>query len=213
MGLAATGQTEGVIDPRFVYLAAGLSVVGAYDYVRDTLRGETAPNRVSWGLWGVEGVLAFVVEVQQHVGPAAVMTLMFGLVPLIVVAASFANPQSVWRVGPFDLVCGVISVLGIVFWAIVNQPTVALVSFITADQVAALPTVRKSWIAPETESPRVFVLGVVNCVITLLTLHQFTTEGAVFPGVIFVCDAVIAALVITRVGPRFRSSRRATVVA
>ena len=197
-----------MIDPRFVYLAAGLSLIGAYDYVRDTLRGETAPNRVSWGLWGVEGVLAFVVEIQQHVGPAAVMTLMFGLVPLVVLASSFANPQSVWRIGVFDLVCGAISVLGIVFWAVVNEPTVALVSFITADQVAALPTVRKSWIAPDTESPRVFVLGVVNCAITLLTLPHFTTDGVVFPGAILVCDALISVLVMTRVGPRTRAAHR-----
>ena len=202
-----------MIDPRFVYLAAALSVVGVFDYVRDTLRGVTAPNRVSWGLWAIEGILAFFVEVQQHVGPAAVMTLMFGLVPAIVLGASFANPHSVWRVGAFDLVCGAISVLGIVFWAVVNEPTIALVSFITADQVAALPTVRKSWLAPETESPRVFTLGVVNCVITLLTLKHFTTSGAVFPGVILVCDALIATLVMTRVGPRTRASRHGVSVA
>ncbi len=213
MGAGGPGrQTEGVIDPRFVYLAAALALYGVYDYVRATLRGETQPNRVSWGLWGVAGVLAFVVEVQSHVGLAAVMTLMFGVVPLIVVAASFWNPKSVWRVGPFDLACGCVSVVGIVFWAVIHEPTVALVAFISADQVAALPTVRKSWLAPETESPKVFVTGAVNCAITLLTLRHFTTEGAVFPGAILVCDAVISALVVGRLGPRWRAARARVAV-
>lgn len=196
-----------MIDQRFIYLAAALSLYGVYDYVRDTLRGSTSPNRVSWGLWGLEGVLAFFVEIQQHVGLPALMTLMFGVVPLIVLAASFRNPHSVWRIGPFDVVCGVISLLGIVAWGVVNQSTVALVSFIAADQVAALPTIRKSWIAPTTESPRVFILGVVNCAITLLTLKHFTTGGAIFPGFIFVCDLAIAVLVISAVGPRVRAAR------
>jgi hypothetical protein len=193
-----------VIDSRFVYLAALLSVVGAWSYIRDTLRGVTSPNRVTWSLWGVEGVLAFAVEIQQRVGLASLMTLMLGLVPCIVVFVSFRNPHSVWRIGTFDIFCGSISLAGIVFWAFVNQPTVALVSFVVADQVAALPTIRKSWLAPSTESPRVVFMGFLNCAITLFTLKSLTTAGALFPGAILVTDLVIGLLIVSRAGPRYR---------
>jgi hypothetical protein len=193
-----------MIDPRFVYVAAALSVIGAYGYIRDTLRGETAPNRVTWSLWGVEGVLAFCIEVQQHVGLAALMTLMLGLVPCAVVAASFHNPHGVWTLGPFDFVCAAVSVSGLVFWAFVNEPTVALVSFVVADQMAALPTVRKSLLAPRTESPRLFFLGSANCAITLLTLTKFTTAGVLFPGCILVTDLIVGLLIVSNLGPRVR---------
>ena len=184
-----------------------LSLVGAYGYIRDTLRGTTSPNRVTWSLWGVEGIVAFVIEIQQHVGTAALMTLMLGLMPCVVVVASFRNPRAVWRLGTFDLVCASLSVIGLVFWGLINEPTVALVSFVVADQVAALPTVRKSWLAPSTESPRVFVLGSLNCGITLLTLHSLTTAGALFPGCIMVADALLGTVILTNVGPRLRSER------
>ena len=196
-----------MIDPRFVYLAMALSVVGGYGYVRDTLRGETSPNRVTWSLWGLEGVLAFGVELQQHVGLAGLMTLMLGLVPIVVVLASFHNRRAVWRVGAFDVFCGCLSLAGLAFWAFVHEPTVALVSFVAADQTAALPTLRKSWLAPATESPRVFALGCANCVLTLFTLRSFTTAGVLFPGCIAVTDAVMALLIVTRVGPRTRARR------
>lgn len=206
-------QTGVVIDPRFVYLAVVLSAFGAYGYVRDTLRGTTAPNRVSWSLWALEGVLGFVVEIQQRVGLASLMTLMLGLVPFAVVVASFRNRHAVWRLGPFDLACGVISLAGLVSWALVHEPTVALVSFVAADQTAALPTLRKSWIAPETETPRVFALGTVNCVITLLTLKALTTAGVLFPGCVAVGDLVITVMIVTRVGPRLRERRVAASTA
>ena len=193
-----------MIDPRFVYLAVALSLVGAYGYIRDTLRGDTSPNRVTWSLWGVEGVLAFFVEVQQHVGLAALMTLMLGLVPCAVVVASFRNRHAVWKLGVFDVVCGAVSVGGLVFWAFVNEPTVALVSFVLADQLAALPTIRKSWLAPNTESPRLFFLGSTNCAITLLTLTRLTTVGVLFPGCILVADLIVGLLIVSKVGPRFR---------
>ncbi len=195
-------QTWQVIDSRFIFLAVFLSFVGTYGYIRDTLRGDTSPNRVTWGLWAIEGLLAFVVEIQQHVGPASLTTLMLGLMPFVIVMVSFKNPHSVWKIGRFDLFCGLISLAGLIFWGLVNEPTVALVSFVVADQIAALPTVRKAWIAPSTESPRVFFLGVANSGITLLTLKHFTTAGVLFPGLILVTDLLIGLLVVTRFGSR-----------
>ena len=205
-------QTGGVIDPRFVYLAMTLSAIGAYGYVRDTLRGDTAPHRVTWALWGVEGVLAFVVERQQHVGPAALMTLMLGLVPCVVFVASFRNPNGVWKISPFDVVCAIIAATGLVFWLVIDQPTIALLSFVAADQVAALPTVRKSWLAPRTESPVLFFLGSLNCMITLLTLPTFTTAGVLFPGCVMVTDLLLGVLIVTEAGPRYRGERRDATV-
>jgi hypothetical protein len=193
-----------VIDPRFVYVAALLSIVGAYGYIRDTLRGTTSPNRISWSLWGLEGVVAFVIEIQQDVGIASITTLMLGMVPCAVVIASFRNSHAVWKIGVFDILCGALSVSGLVLWAMVNEPTVALVSFVVADQMAALPTIRKSWLAPSTESPRVFFMGFLTTAITLLTLRTLTTAGALFPGVIMVSDLVLAILIVSRAGPRFR---------
>ncbi len=198
-----------MIAPQFVYLAIALSAFGAFGYIRDTLRGVTSPNRVTWSLWGVEGLLGFGVEVQQHVGIASLMTLMLGLVPCAIVLASFKNSHAVWKIGLFDLVCGAIALAGLVFWAFINEPTVALISFVCADQVAALPTLRKSWLAPSTETSRVYVMGCLNCVITVLTLKVMTTAGVLYPGCVAVADFVMASVIISRVGPRLRGERPA----
>ena len=201
------GRLGDVIDSRFVYLAMFLSLLGVAGYIRDTLRGVTTPNRVTWGLWALEGVLAFAIEIKQHVGLAAGMTLMLGLGPVLVVVASFRHHHGVWRLTTFDLACGAISLAGILFWALVDAPTTALVSFVVADQVAALPTVRKSWLAPETETWWAFAMGSLNTGLTLATLHEITTAGALFPGVIMVTDALLVVLILTRVGPRVRARR------
>ncbi len=193
-----------MIDPRFVYLAVFLAAIGGYSYVRDTLRGVAKPNRVTWSLWGLEGVLGFGVELQQGIGIASLMTLMLGLVPCAVVLASFKSPHGVWKIGAFDVVCGSISIAGLCCWGFINRPTIALAAFVAADMVAALPTLRKSWVAPSTESSRVFVMGCGNCVITLMTLKVFTTAGALYPFSVSVGDFVMATLIISCAGPRFR---------
>jgi hypothetical protein len=86
----------------------------------------------------------------------------------------------------------------------VNQPTVALLSFVTADFIAALPTYRKSWTNPESESGSPYIFGALNCAITLLTLHEVTTAGAAFPGIILFTDSVLSVFIVTKLGPRVR---------
>ena len=193
-----------MLDPRFVYLAIALALFGAVRYVIDTWRGSTQPHRVTWTLWALEGILAYAVEIQAHVGLASLMTLVLGLIPCVVVAASFRNPQAVWKIDRIDVACGAVSLLGLLFWLLVNEPTVALLSFVTADFIAALPTYRKSWTNPESESGSPNIFGALNCAVTLLTLHEVTTAGAAFPGIILFTDSVLSVFIVTKLGPRVR---------
>ncbi len=60
--------------------------------MRDTVRGHSQPNRVTWLLWGLAPMLAFAAELKAHVGLSALMTFSVGFNPLLVLAASFVNP-------------------------------------------------------------------------------------------------------------------------
>jgi hypothetical protein len=193
-----------VIDARFVFLGAALSVVGALSYARDTIRGVTQPNRVSWLLWTIAPMLAFVAELRQGVGLQSVMTFAVGLAPFIVLCSSFFNPQSVWKLESFDVACGVVSGLGIVGWMVSSNDIVALVCFMAADCIAGLPTILKSWIAPESESVGIYVAGALNALITLATVKVWATAEVAFPIQIALLTGLQVVLVTGRLGPRLR---------
>ncbi|MBU6233707.1 MAG: hypothetical protein KJS64_05600 [Acidobacteria bacterium] len=193
---------DDVLPSWFVFVGAAFSVGGAFGYIRDVLRGETAPNRVTWILWAAAPLLAFVIEVQEGAGLASVMTLVIGLVPIAVLLASTRNPQSVWKLGPFDVTCGVISIFGLIIWLASSQPTIGLIAQVAADSVAALPTLRKAWVNPSSESAVVFYAGAANGGITLLTLDRWTTAGALFPLAIFLVDVVIGVVVSFELGKK-----------
>jgi hypothetical protein len=194
-----------VIDPRFIYLGSLISLSGGAVYVRDTWLGRTAPNRVTWALWGLEPLLAFGVERQEHVGLASVMALVLGVVPIVVLAASFHDSRSVWRIGRFDLVCGALSVAGLALWVVSNQPTVALVAFITADAIAGLPTLRKSYVDPSSESWWTYGSGAIFAVITLLVVPRFATADVLFAFSVLTMNVVLCFLLLFRLGPRLRA--------
>ena len=80
-----------MINPNFVFLGAAFSIIGALSYARDTIRGVTKPNRVSWLLWTIAPLLAFAVELRQGVGLQSVMTFAVGFAH----SSSSARPSSI----------------------------------------------------------------------------------------------------------------------
>lgn len=184
-----------MIDERWVYLTLVLNLAGAMHYVVETLAGRVRPNRASWLMWAVAPAVVLAAELQEGVGPRAVMTLGIVLGPLMVLVASFATTAAYWRLGVFDWACGGLSALAVVLWAVTESAAVAIVLSIAADFLAAVPTVRKAVTHPDTEHPLFFVLVSAGGALTLLTLQRWTFVDWAFPAYIFVFPAVLAWLI------------------
>jgi hypothetical protein len=196
-----------VINVHFVYLGAAIGAVGSLAYMRDTLRGTTQPNRVTWLLWAIAPLLAAAVEFHSGVGLRTLTTFMIGFMPLLVFIASFHNPASVWKIRRLDYVCGAMSLAGTAAWLATQNGVVAIAAAIAADFTAGLPTMIKSWSHPQSESVSSYVGAVLNSGILLLTVVHWTTEVAAFPLFILCVGSVQVLLVGGRVGPRLRHAR------
>ena len=194
-----------MIDERFVILGAAIGSAGMVLYLRDTLRGDTQPNRVTFLLWAVAPLLAFGAEVAAGVGLRSLMTFVVGFFPLLIFLASFRSPGAVWELQRIDYVCGALSVAGLLAWIVTQHGTVALVAAVGADALAATPTVRKSWLEPETETAAAYAAAAVNAGITLLTVTEFTTADVAFPIYILCGASLMTALIAGRIGPRVRA--------
>lgn len=191
-----------MLDAHFVILGAVIGLGGMLSYLRDTVRGVTHPNRVTWLMWAIAPLIAFSAEVQQGVGLRSLMTFVVGFGPLAIFIGSFWNRGSAWRIGPFDVLCGVLSAAGLVAWLATRHGTVAVIASIAADALAATPTLRKSWAAPDTESVSAYATAALNALITVLTIDRFTTAEAAFPLYILVIATVETILITGRFGPR-----------
>ncbi|MDF0528948.1 hypothetical protein P0W64_20435 [Tsukamurella sp. 8F] len=170
-----------MLDPRFVLLAAALSMIGSVSYAALTLRGRVQPNRVSWFLWGAAPLIAFGAQVAHGVGMPALSTLAIGVGPMLVVLASLCSRGSYWSVSRFDMLCAAISVVALVFWFTLGDPVLAVLAALVADLVGGVPTIVKAWRRPDTERAIVYVFVAGNGVITLLSLRHWTVAAAAFP--------------------------------
>lgn len=198
-----------MLDRHFVILGAVIGSLGIGLYLRDTIRGATRPNRVTWLMWSVAPLLAFAVELREGVGLQSLMTFTVGFLPLLVFLASFHNRQGYWRIGLLDYLCGAVSALGLAVWLGTRHGTVAIVASIASDALAALPTLLKSWRAPESESVSAYLSSTLNALLTLLTITSWTTAYVAFPAYICGISALESLLIGGRLGPRWRGQRAA----
>ena len=192
-----------MIDERFIYLGVFLNLIGGLGYLIDTLKGQTKPNKVTWFFWALAPLIAFAAEIQQGVGLSSLMTLSVGLSPLLIFFASFVNKKSHWKLTTFDIICGLLSLCGLILWSVTRVGNVAIAFSISADLLAAIPTFFKAIKAPETESSLIYLLSGINGVIALLTLQSWTFEFYAFPLYIVLFNIVFYPLIKFKLGKFF----------
>ena len=197
-----------MLDSRFVILGTLIGTVGALAYLVDTVKGKVKPNRVSFLLWSIAPLIAFAAQIKQGVGLEALMTFSTGFLPFLTFTASFVNKKAEWKITRFDLVCGFLSIIGLVLWLITKVGNIAIFFSIVADGLAAIPTVVKAYKYPDTELAWPWIATVVGVVLTLLTLSEWTFANSGFIIYILIIDAIIFSLVQFRLGEKFAFNSR-----
>lgn len=182
-------------------IGAVVNFVACLSYVRAILKGEATPNRVTWSLWALVPLIAAAAQLRAGVGISTLVVLSVGAGPACVVLASFARGTGSWRLGPFDYLCGACALAALALWAITGDPVTAIVLSILGDAAAALPTLRKAWLAPATENRSAYLISFVGMILGIFSVQQATFAGYGFNAYLV---AVSAALVLILYLPRRR---------
>jgi len=193
-----------MLHSNFIIVGTLIGAVGSVAYLIDTVKGKVKPNRVSFLLWSIAPLIAFFAQIQQGVGLEALMTFGTGFMPMTVFIASFVNKKAEWKVTRFDLICGVLSLAGLVLWIITNVGNIAIFFSIVADGFAAVPTIVKAYKYPDTELAWPWLATVFGVVLTLLTLSKITFTNSGFIIYILVVNTLIYTLVRFRLGEKLQ---------
>ncbi len=175
-----------------VILSSLISVGGSATYIRDTWRGGTKPNRVSWSMWAL--ALLIGTGAALYAGADAWTTVrifLSGFLPLIVFSVSFINPKSYWKLTSFDLLCGACSILALVVWLVIDSPRIAILLAAVGDGFACLPTILKAWKFPETETGLTFILSLVATVLVLPSIQTWNIENSAFQIYLLIANTAI----------------------
>jgi hypothetical protein len=174
-----------------VLIAASAVLVAALAYIHSMFKGQTRPNRVTWLMWTIAPFTATLAAFSSGATWAAVPVLMSGLSPFLILIASFLHKNAYWKLSVFDYACGVLSALALVLWYLTENPDVAIVFAIFSDAIAAMPTLRKAWSHPQTESRWPFVVGVFSPMTSFLVAPEWAFSEIAFPAYLIAINILL----------------------
>ncbi len=183
----------------FAIAGSVVNFAACLSYVRAILKGEAAPNRITWFLWALVPLIAGVAQWRAGVGISTLVVLSGGAGPACVVLASFVRGKGSWQLGPFDYICGACALAALALWAVTGEPVTAIVLSILGDFAAALPTLRKAWLAPATENRSTYVIALLGTTLGIFSVEETTFAAYAFNAYLV---AIIGALVLILYWPR-----------
>lgn len=122
------------------------------------------------------------------------MSFAAGFTPLLIVAASFFNKKAYWKSRPSDYFLMAGAILGILLWALTDNPNLAILFSLLADMLAGMPTLMKSYRHPQSESWIAYAVSAFGFGISFLSIQTHRFETTTFVIYLFVLNGLCAAM-------------------
>lgn len=155
---------------QIAYIGVLISLILTFFYIKTIIYGKTRPSLISWSIWALAPLIAVFLQIKAGAGLSFLSSFMSGFGPLLVVIFALIYKKGFWKITTFDIVCGVLALLALVIYIITNKLGISILFAILSDGLAAIPTIRKSWKFPESESPISYISGIISNTLALLVI-------------------------------------------
>jgi uncharacterized membrane protein len=178
----------------FGILTAILPLVAAIPYIRDILRKKTKPQRASFLIWAILGLIAFFTQLAE----GAEWSLLLPAADTLAVVVIFLLAIR-YGMGGFNkedkLALG-FAVLGLVLWYLTNEPLVALIITIMIDATATVLTVHKTYKNPHTETFISWFLATMSGFTAIFAVGEMDPTLLAYPIYIFLANGAVAIAIV-----------------
>lgn len=188
-------------------LLAVLSVLmflaAAPPYILDTVHGKTKPERITWLIFSIQNIIAFVSQATLGGGWSLVFLGLDTLGSMIVLGLSLRFGVGGWTV--LDRAALAIASVGVVVAVFAHQPVVAILGVILADISGTVLTILKTYHAPDSETTISWVLTGTGAMTGVLSVGKFDVVLLLYPTYLMLANyAVPVAQIIGRAYGRAR---------
>lgn len=155
----------------FAAIAAVLAIIGNIPYIVDIFKGRVQPHAYTWFVWTLVTSIVFFGQLAKGAGIGALPTAASGIFTLLIFLLSLKNGFK--HIAGIDTLFLVLALAGIVPWIVTNDPTISVVIAVAIDLTAFIPTLRKTWLDPSTESPLLYGSNVLRHILALLSMQTY----------------------------------------
>ncbi|WKZ25779.1 MAG: hypothetical protein QY322_00475 [bacterium] len=177
-------------------LAVILTFVGYAPYIWDTVKGKTKPHIYSWFTWAFVTFIIFALQIFGKGGAGAYTTLATAILCLIIFLLGLKNGNK--DITRFDTVTFIISLIATAVWIFAKQPIISTFLIVTINTLANLPTIRKSWNDPHSETLFTWQMGAVRNFLGIIALQNYSILTWLYPVTNLIINIIESCILIIR---------------
>ena len=177
-------------------IAVILTFIGYFPYIRDILNKKTKPHIFSWIIWTIVTGIIYLLQVSDGAGAGSWVTLCLTLILLLIVFLSIKNGHK--DIKKLDLVFLILALLALPIWLIIKQPILSIILLTTIDMLGFLPTIRKSWNSPYSETLSFYIITTFRHGLSILALEKYSIITWLFPVSWVLANAIFSLILIIR---------------
>ena len=180
----------------FAVLASIIGIVPYVPYVRDIFRRKTTPHSYSWLIWTILQVTGALAMFASGAG-LGVLYLLIGAVmcAFVFILSLRYGTKNVTR---FDAVCLTGALSATAVWFFLHDAFLSVILVALIDLVAFLPTFRKAYEEPWSETLSMYIFSGVAQVLSLASLSSYTITTSLYLITLATANAAFTAMVLIR---------------
>lgn len=180
----------------FGLLATILSIFAFLPYLRDIFKNKTKPHLYSWLVWSIiqtVGVLAMIKGGAEFGSWGLAIGCLFCI---LIFLLSFKYGTK--NITKLDTVLLVSALIIIFVWIFEEDPLWSVILITMIDLIGFIPTYRKTYLAPHTETLDIYVLDVFSYGAAIVAIANYSLATTLYVSSLVLTNAVMAVIIILR---------------
>ncbi len=175
-----------------------LAVICFAPYIKDILSRKTEPHRYSWLVWTILQTVGVMAQLKEGAGYGAWALAIGAVFCFSIFLLSFKYGTK--NISKFDIGCLVASLGAIIIYFLISNPIWAIIVVASIDFVGFLPTFRKGYEEPFTETPSTFVMSATANIFSLLALQNYNVTTVLYIASLLITNSLFAVMILWRRG-------------
>lgn len=177
-------------------IAVVVAIIGNIPYLRDVITKKIQPHPYTWLIWTIVSAVTFFGQVAKGAGVGAIPT---GVAELFtVVIFLFSLQYGFKNIKRKDTYFLIVALLGLIPWILTKDPTLSVIIVVGIDVVAFVPTLRKTYAHPKTETPILYSMNVLRHILTLFSLQTYNIATTLHSLVMIILNTVMTIFIIRK---------------
>lgn len=169
-------------------IATIISVISFFPYLKDIFRNKTQPHSYTWLIWTILQVTGVVAMFNDGAGIGALALTVgaFFCAYIFILSLKYGTKN----ITLFDTICLIAALAATSIYAFLHNPVLSVILITIIDFVAFLPTLRKAYAEPYSETLSLFLLGVVWSTFNVIAISTYTITTTLYPSCILFANAL-----------------------